>query len=141
VLVLSGAFAWRIRREGVESPLFWWGLSLLLAVTSVAVLPGQAIYDHLILIPGILLLVQYREKFLGGGFVNRGLWIVGALVLLWPWVSAFVLLCMRPFAPAQFGADAVFVLPIRTAASLPFAVLALLAYGLKSGLRLEDLKH
>jgi hypothetical protein len=141
VLVLSGAFAWRNRREGVESPLFWWGLSLLLAVTSVAVLPGQAIYDHLILIPGILLLVQYREKFLGGGFVNRGLWIVGALVLLWPWVSAFVLLCMRPFAPAQFGADAVFVLPIRTAASLPFAVLALLAYGLKSGLRLEDLKH
>ena len=141
VLVLSGVVAWRTRREEVDSPRFWWILSLLLAVTSVALLPGQAIYDHLILIPGILLLVRDRDKFLAGAPVKRGLWIVGALVLLWPWVSAFVLLFIRPFAPGVFGADAVFVVPIRSAASLPFAVLALLGYGLKIRPQTPGLKH
>ncbi|PYX46877.1 MAG: hypothetical protein DMG79_15220, partial [Acidobacteria bacterium] len=54
---------------------------------------------------------------------------LGALVLFWPWISAFALIILRPLiAPAIFDSTPVFALPIRTAASLPFAVLALLAW-------------
>jgi hypothetical protein len=50
-------------------------------------------------------------------------------VLFWPWISAAGLLIVhRWLMPNIFGSTAIFVLPIRTAASLPFAVLALLAW-------------
>jgi hypothetical protein len=103
-------------------------LSLLLAITSVALLPGQAIYDHVILLPGIFLLLQYWRELRDAGRVPRTLLAIGALVLSWPWAAAFALIVLRPWlAPGVFNSTAVFALPIRTAASLPFAVLALLA--------------
>ncbi len=127
-LLASAILAWRNRHAPAESPTFWWTLSVLLAVTSVALLPGLAIYDHVILIPAILLLLRDREKIWAAGPAHRILLSLGSLVLFWPWVAAFALLLMRAFAPTIFYSPAVFVLPIRTAASLPFAVLALLAW-------------
>jgi hypothetical protein len=126
LLGLGGGLAWKNRRAAADSPAFWLTLSLLLAITSVALLPGQAIYDHVILIPGILLLLQYRSDLGKSGRVPRTLLMLGAIVLFWPWIAAFALIAAHPFlTTASF--DYVFALPIRTAASLPFAVLALLA--------------
>jgi hypothetical protein len=127
-LTLGAILAWRTRRVGVESPIFWWTMSLLLALTSIALLPGQAIYDHVILIPGILLLLQGWRRLRDAGPVSRILLLAGAVVLIWPWVSAFALLLLRLVTPALSNKDAIFVMPIRTAASLPFAVIALLGY-------------
>jgi hypothetical protein len=103
-------------------------VSLLLALTSIALLPGQAIYDHVILIPGILLLLQCWRTLRDTGPVSRILLFAAAVVLIWPWVSAFALLVLRSVTPALSNSDAIFVMPIRTAASLPFAVIALLVY-------------
>jgi Glycosyltransferase family 87 len=132
ILVLLGVgvwLAWHNRGASAESPRFWWTLSFLLAITSVTILPGQAIYDHVILYPGILLLVRYWRELRGAGMVPRTLAAVGAVVVFWPWVAAFAVIAARPWLqPARFESTAVFALPIRTAASLPFAVLALLAY-------------
>jgi glycosyl transferase family 87 len=129
LLGLCAVLAWRNRSATADSVRFWLTLSLLLAVTSVALLPGQAIYDHVVLIPGILLVVRYRSKLRKAGRVSRGLLLAGALVLIWPWISAFALLVLRPWlSPALFYSTTVFALPIRTAASLPFAVLALLGW-------------
>ena len=127
-LLLGAILAWRTRRARVESPIFWWTVSLLLALTSIALLPGQAIYDHVILIPGILLLLQGWRRLRDAGPVSRILLLAGAIVLIWPWVSAFALLVLRLLTPALSNSDAIFVMPIRTAASLPFAVIALLGY-------------
>lgn len=128
LLGVSAGFAWLKRRANIESLDFWLTLSLLLAITSVALLPGQAIYDHVILLPGIFLLLQYWRELRDAGRVPRTLLAIGALVLSWPWAAAFALLVLRPWlAPGVFNSTAVFALPIRTAASLPFAVLALLA--------------
>ena len=125
LLVLSVGLAWQYRRAPTGSLAFWLPLSLLLAITSVALLPGQAIYDHVILIPGILLLLRHRRELSDAGRVPRTLLILGAVVLFWPWVAAFAVVAVhRVLTPGTF--EAVFALPIRTAASLPFAVLALL---------------
>jgi hypothetical protein len=132
IVILLGVGVWlasRSRRVSADSPEFWWALSLLLAITSVTILPGQAIYDHVILYPGILLLVRYWRELRSAGMVPRTLMVVGAIVLFWPWAASFAVIAARPLlAPAQFESTAIFSLPIRTAASLPFAVLALLAY-------------
>lgn len=129
MLVLAAVLAVKNRRLTQESSLFWLLVSLLFAVTSVSLLPGQAIYDQVILIPAILLLVQFRHQLIASGKVARALSLAGLLVLVWPWISAFVLLLMRGgLAPATFYSMPVLALPLRTAASLPFAVLALLAW-------------
>jgi hypothetical protein len=49
------AWAWRHRAAAADSPEFWFTLTLLLSVTPITVFPGQAVYDHLILLPGIFL--------------------------------------------------------------------------------------
>ena len=129
MLGVSVWLAWQNRHASVESLRFWLTVSLLLAITSVTLLPGQAIYDHVILLPGIFLLIRCRHQLRGAGHIPRTLLAIGSLVLFWPWASAFLLLVVRPLLPSRiFESAAIFSLPIRTAASLPFAVLALLAW-------------
>jgi hypothetical protein len=127
LLGASAALAWRKRQASPESLDFWLTLSLLLAITSVCLLPGQAIYDHVILLPGIFLLLRYRRELHCAGRIPRILLVVGAVILFWPWAAAFGLIAVRHWlAAGTFDSSTVFALPIRTAASLPFAVLALL---------------
>lgn len=133
MLAVSAIIIWKNRRVAQETVRFWFALTALLAITSVALLPGQAMYDHYILLPGILLLVRYRKEFRGKGRVPRMLLIIGAIVLFWPWFASFAVLVARPLMPpALFYSIPVFALPIRNVASLPFAVLALLAWNWKS---------
>ena len=128
-VIVAVALAWRHRSAELDGFEFWLTMSLLLSITTITILPGQAVYDHLILIPAILFLVGQRNTFRHAGPPSRLLFGIGTLVLFWPWMSAFLLIALRPIIPpAIFDATPVFSLPIRTAASLPFAVLALLAW-------------
>jgi hypothetical protein len=119
--------AWRSRHFGAETPAFWFLLAFLLAITAITVLPGQAIYDHIILIPGILLLLRGRST----ARIPLALWCVGATLLVWPFLAAFLLLIRRPLL--SFAPPAVFYAPAAPEAALPFAVLAMLAWTWKSG--------
>jgi hypothetical protein len=131
-IIVAVVLAWRNRAAAFGSFAFWITLTLLLSITTITILPGQAVYDHLILLPGILLLVRNRSKLRDAGIVPRALLLIGAVVLFWPWIAAFTLVLLRPWlAPATFASTAVFSMPIRTAASLPFAVLALLAWTIR----------
>jgi len=126
------ALAWRNRAVSADSFQFQLAVSVLLAITTIAFLPGQGVYDHLILLPGILLLVRYRNQLRRLGGSQRILVAVGALVLFWPWATAIALALVQPLVPARhFFSPAIFQLPLRTAGSLPFAVLALLIYAMR----------
>jgi Glycosyltransferase family 87 len=128
ILVVAGlALAWRNRRVTVQSYSFWLTTSLLLAITSVTLLPGQAVYDHIILLPGIFLLLRHWHTIRNSGSIARILQTISAVVLFWPWAAALALIASRPMLTREhFYSTAVFALPIRTAGSFPFAVLALL---------------
>jgi hypothetical protein len=131
-MIFAAILAWRNRAATATSLEFWLTLSILLALTTITLLPGQAVYDHLTLLPGILLLLRHRRKLVSAGPVPTILATVGAIVLFWPWAAAFALIALRPLlARSLFFSTAVFDLPIRSAASLPFAVLALLAWALR----------
>ena len=123
-VVAAATLAWRGRMAAADSLTFWRTLAIILAITTIVILPGQAVYDHVILIPGILLLARDAAKLRDAGPVPRTLLAVGALVLFWQWIAAFGLIALQPFlSAAVFGSAAMFSLPIRAAASLPFHVL------------------
>jgi hypothetical protein len=128
-IVIAGLIvAWHNRGASTDSSQFWTTLTLMLAITSVTLLPGQAVYDHVILLPGIFLLIQRWTNLRTLGRLPRVLQNLGAIVLSWPWVAAFALIVARPWiSPERFYSTAVFALPIRTAGAFPFALLALLA--------------
>ncbi len=121
--------AWRNRAANSRSFEFWFTLSLMVSVTAITILPGQAVYDHLILIPAMLLLARYYRELAAEGRVSQILLLIGALLVFWNWIAAFALILMRPLlSPAVFDSTPIFSLPIRSAASLPFAILALLVF-------------
>jgi len=137
VVGLMGAsvLAWRYRGAAAGSNEFWLTLSLLLAITTIAVLPGQSVFDHIILLPGIFLLAS-RGQPQRSSPIFRALLILGIAVLLWPWVASLGLIALRPLLRAEFfDSKAVFVLPLRTAAAFPFIVLGLLAMAWRGVLR------
>jgi hypothetical protein len=128
-ILIAAWLVWKNRAAASTSFQFWLTLSLLFSITAITILPGQAVYDHLILIPGIFLLARHHREFRDAGPVPRILLSLGALLLFWNWIAAFALIALRPLlAPAIFDSTAVFSLPIRSAAPLPFAILALLAW-------------
>jgi len=132
MIAVSAIIIWKNRLANQDTIMFWFTLSFLLAITTVVLMPGQAMYDHFVLIPGILLLVKYRTQFRAKGRVQRILVLIGAITLFWPWFSSFALVTLRPlFQPATFYSVSVFALPIRNVASLPFAIVALLAWNWK----------
>ena len=139
VLVIASiaalALAWRYRGAAAGSYEFWLTLSLLLAITTIAVLPGQSVCDHIILLPGIFLLAS-RGQPQRSSPIFRALLTLGIAVLLWPWVASLGLIAIRPLLSAElFESKAVFVLPLRTAAPFPFIVLGLLAMAWRAALR------
>jgi hypothetical protein len=134
-LVAALAIAWRYRTAAAGSYEFWLALSLLLAITAIAILPGQSVCDHIILLPGIFLLASRRQAEYSSP-IFRALLILGIAVLLWPWVASLGLIALRPLLrPDLFDSKAVFVLPLRTAAPFPFIVLGLLAMAWRAMLR------
>ena len=125
LLAIALAFAWRMRIASAASPEFMLTVSLLFAVTTVAVLPGHAVYDHVVLLPGILL-IGFWHSIEASKKTYRLILGLGALALIWPWICAPEIVMLRPIlSPQRFST--ILMLPIRTAASIPFCVLALLS--------------
>jgi hypothetical protein len=117
-----------MRMVPASSPRFSLTISLLLALTSITILPGQAVHDHVMLLPGIFLMAWTWRKW----SFSRGLVVVvaaGALAVFWQWISAIPLLAIRHFlSPAQFFGNKIWLLPFHAAASVPLAVSAALGY-------------
>jgi len=127
--LLAGALAlaWRMRNTSSASFEFALTISLLLATTVVTLLPGQAVYDHVILLPGMILIAMSWRGFAALNRIFRVVLGAGALALFWQWICAPFVIAAQPFLSSRVFTEAVLTLPIRTAASIPFGVLAVLA--------------
>ncbi len=130
LLIAAIVLAWRNRAAEAASVEFWLTLSVLLGITTITMLPGQALHDHVILLPGIFLLAL-RRSIWSLSWIFKALLGMGTVVLLWPWIAACGLIALRPLLTHQhFYSKAIFALPLRTAAAFPFIVLGLLALAL-----------
>jgi hypothetical protein len=139
ILVLLGAaliLMWRMRNVPAASPEFMLTASLLLALTSITLLPGQAVYDHVILLPGILLTAWTWRRVTASSRAFAIVLSAGALALFWQWMAAIPLLVIRYFlTPAKFFSAGVLLLPFHAAASVPLAVAAVLGYMMRQSMR------
>jgi hypothetical protein len=134
-LIPALMLAWRGRTAAADSSEFWLTLTLLLALTTITLLPGQAVHDQVILLPGILLLACRKESVYHSP-IFRSLLIIATGMLLWPWLAALGLIAFRPFvSEQQFYSKAVFALPLRTAAAFPFVILGLLSLAMRRKLQ------
>ncbi len=129
LLVVAILLGWKMRSLDADSPVFALTISLLLALTSITLLPGQAVYDHVILLPGILLGACKWRDAAKASQPFRVILVVAALALFWQWIAVLPLLAVRPFLSDQiFFAHQLWLLPLHAAASLPLAVCAVLGY-------------
>jgi len=127
LLVVSAIFlAWRTRDASPTSTEFALTISLLLTVTVITLLPGHAVYDHVVLLPGVILIAFSWRGFAASSHLFRVVLGVTALALFWQWIFAPAVIALRPILSRQLFVSAVITLPIRTAGSIPFGVLALL---------------
>lgn len=138
VVLLAAALIliWRMRNVPAASPEFMLTVSLLLALTSITLLPGQAVYDHVILLPGILLTAWTWRRVAASSRAFVVVLAAGALALFWQWIVAIPLLIIRYFlTPAKFFSAGVLLLPFHAAASVPLAVAAVLGYMMRQSMR------
>jgi len=112
---------WRYRRTPAGSADFSRILALVLTAT-VMVVPKAAPYNQVLLIPGVFLVLQHWGTLSAQRLAIRmALWIC-ALVVLWPWLAAFVLALASLLVPASTLQRA-WALPIYTTFTTPMAVL------------------
>jgi hypothetical protein len=132
LVVIAIAIAIRMRHASPTSTEFGLTVGLLLAITSITFLPGHAVYDQVVLLPGIILIAwSWRDFTASRPF--RIVFAASALAIAWQWISAPVVIALRPLPSSDRFAAAVLTLPIRTASSIPFCVLALLGLMMARG--------
>ncbi|MGB9073981.1 MAG: glycosyltransferase family 87 protein [Terriglobales bacterium] len=120
--------SWKNRRFAEETHAFAATASLVLAVT-VIVIPSYALYNQVMLLPAVLLLVRERQSIWDRSFAARGLVILVAVLLFWPWLASAVLAGLSFLLPPEVVQRA-WAVPGWTALSFPAGVAALmLAHG------------
>jgi hypothetical protein len=134
--LLLGALllVWRMRAASAHSREFASTTSLVLAVTTITLLGGHAVYDHVLLLPGVILIALSWRDF-AQSLPFRVVLVTTALAVFWPWMIAPLVIATRPFVSQELFRAAVLTLPIRTAASIPFGVCALLGLMMWQGSR------
>ncbi|HKS96118.1 MAG TPA: hypothetical protein VJV74_08285, partial [Terriglobia bacterium] len=130
-LVLLGvacAWGWRSRKARTTDAEFGLMLSFVLALTVIALPMGDAVYEHILLVPGLLMIYLYRHQLLQSSGLGR--WLTGLLlvVLFWQWVAACGVVIAGVLAPSLLAGASTILLPLRLAAPLPFLVVALLGF-------------
>jgi Glycosyltransferase family 87 len=118
---------YRERKQGANTGAFALTFSLVLAIT-VLLVPISAPYNHVLLIPALLLLLKDGRMIWQSNWVIRGLLLITTALVLWPWVSSIVLAGLS-FVLPQETVDGASAIPFGTVIQIPVAVTALmLAY-------------
>jgi len=117
--------AWKARRLPFTSPEATLAIATALAVSAILLPSSVAVYDQVILLPGILWLYHYRS---GPSSRRAFRWLRTAVwvVLAWQWIAASGVSAVAGLWPdVRHNAFAI-LLPLRAATALPFVVTATL---------------
>jgi hypothetical protein len=115
---------WSHRRQAENTVTFATMICLVLAVT-IFVVPTSAPYNQVLLLPPVLLLVHAWPEIWRRNLPCRVLVAIGAILLLWPWVSSVVLAGLS-FVLAPEVVEKAWAVPLWTIIPLPMGVAALM---------------
>ena len=125
-LLVLAIVCWRNRRAAADSAAFGQILALILS-TTVMIVPKAAPYNQILLLPGVLVALQYWRIFSAKRIMMRATaWTCGSVVL-WPWLAAFALTMASLVSPAA-SVQKAWSLPIYSSFAAPIAVLLMEAY-------------
>jgi Glycosyltransferase family 87 len=120
ILLVLAMASFRQRKEPADSPGFSHTVALVLAISTV-VLPPAAPYNHLLLLPGVLVLLCGWSNLWRSGKLVAGISALATAAILWPWVAAVGILLISFFIPIQRWA-----LPFYCSLIVPLSVASLL---------------
>ncbi|MGH9536481.1 MAG: glycosyltransferase family 87 protein [Terriglobales bacterium] len=119
LVLLLARICLRHRSALPDSPDFALAMALMLAA-NLFILPLMSPYNQALLIPGVLVLLHSEERTR----VERWLWKLTAAALLWPWITAALLVAIsRLNSPL---ADAWIEVPLYSTLVLPMLIMAML---------------
>jgi hypothetical protein len=124
VLAATARLCFQQRSVAAGSTAFHWTTALVLAVT-LLVVPKTSPYNHVLLLPAVLLVARDWRMVWEMGPAARFTLVVSTGVLFWPWLAALVLTVVSLFSPTALAK--VWLAPLYTTITIPVAVCLLLA--------------
>ena len=128
LLAMSLQLCWRERRQPATSQRFVLATAFILATTAVVLPSTIAIYDQFLLLPGVLFLCTHYDRVLRASVAVRVLALVAIGALAWQWICACGVALAHWVSPSLIHSSSALLLPMRTAASVPFAFMSLLCF-------------
>lgn len=129
---LLGLSAWlwfKARRAEISSQNFALALSFTLVTTVVTIPTGDSVYDHVFIIPGLLLLIAHEREVVSKSRMARVLLLITVGVFAWQWTAGTLVFVADLIWPGSIQSAHILSAPLRTQPSMPFALLALLGVG------------
>jgi hypothetical protein len=125
LLLVTVTTGWFLRKAALDSARFQLGLAFVFAI-AVVVVPMTAPYNHVLLLPAILLIVRSWRSIWGAGGLTRIFCALAVLVFFWPWAAAFALTLASLALPAA-DVQRAWAVPLWTSLGIPLVILPLLA--------------
>ena len=124
LLLVTATTGWLMRKETVDSTGFQLESAFVFAIT-VIVVPMTAPYNHVLLLPAILLIARSWESVWGRGGLTRFTCILATVVFFWPWVASLGLTLASLVMPAA-SVQRAWAVPLWTSLGIPLVILPLL---------------
>jgi Glycosyltransferase family 87 len=121
----------RFRRADAGSNEFLLTFSLVLCVTLIVFPSADAVYDHVLLIPVALMILQSPPDLLPAKRIIHIVRTIGYAAIAWPWIAATLVVLFSSVSRLDLHTPFYGLLPIRTATSVPFILLAFIILRLK----------
>jgi hypothetical protein len=138
LLTICAWVGWNNRFQTANSEGFLL-TTVFLLTTTVLVFPSAiAVYDQFLLLPAILWLFSHRDRLLRDRRSTRLLALIVVGAVTWQWVGICVLGLTSALGHGVACSPGLLLLPLRTAASVPFAVAGLLCVGAVRHQRAEN---
>jgi hypothetical protein len=125
LVLLIGWIAWTVRALNPDSSDAHRAFCLALVVV-VCTSPNLALYNQILLLPGVLLWIQRAETAQLRGVLTRFLSKLLAALVAWPWFACVVLIGAKVFFGAEGFVQRAWQLPHYAALALPVVLLILL---------------
>jgi hypothetical protein len=120
VLGMVAEFCWRVRRQPADSQSFAIALALVLTLTVMITPAVVQPFNHVLLLPAVLLAIHYWQTLRQGNALRRSVTSIFALSTFLPWALAAVAVA-NPLKPQREWLLKVWSLPLAASMALPFA--------------------
>jgi hypothetical protein len=124
-LLATALFCWRVRRQPASSPYFILAFAFVSTLTVLIIPTALSPYNHLLLLPSVLLILHHWTKLWSRGFLSRVVVSLLAGMAILPWLLA-PLMTVGLLVPMRAWLLNVRLAPLYVSLLLPFAVLGLL---------------